>query len=59
LLSSFGPIAEGNRVVSVATDRTIREVTSSLRGPLQWERKGERIEVQTPPINRVDVVILR
>ncbi len=46
-------------MVSVATDRPIREVTSSLRGPIQWERKGDRIEVQTPPITRVDVVILR
>ena len=43
----------------MATDRPIREVTSSLHGPLEWERKGNRIEVQTPPINRVDVVILR
>ena len=59
LLSSFGPVSEGNRVVSVATDRPIREVTSSLRGPLEWERKGDRIEVKTPPVNRVDVVILR
>ena len=61
LLSSFyhGPVAEEKRVLSVATDRPIREVTSSLHGPLEWERKGNRIEVQTPPINRVDVVILR
>lgn len=65
LLSSFlhsdyhGPLAEENRLLSVATDRPIREVTSSLHGPLEWERKGNRIEVQTPPINRVDVVILR
>jgi len=57
LLSSFyhGPVAEGKRVVSVATDRAIREVTSSLHGPLEWERKGDRIEVRSPPVNRVDV----
>ena len=59
LLSSFGPVPEGERIVSVATDRDVREVTSSLRGPLAWKRQGDRIEVRSPPIDRVDVITIR
>jgi hypothetical protein len=59
LLSSFGPVPEGERTVSVATDRDVREVTSSLRGRLEWKRQGDRIEVRTPPIDRVDVIMIR
>jgi len=59
LLSSFGPVPEGQRVLSVAADRDVREVKSSLHGPLEWKRQGDRIEVRSPPIDRVDVIMIR
>jgi hypothetical protein len=59
LLSAFGSVPEGERVVSVATDRDVLDVTSSLRGPLAWKRQGDRIEIRSPPIDRVDVIMIR
>jgi hypothetical protein len=59
LLSAFGPVPEGERVLSVAAGRAVREVASSLHGPLDWVREGERITVRVPPVDRVDVIILR
>jgi len=45
--------------LSVQTDRPIREAVSALRGPVEWKKIGDRIEIKTPPPDPVDVVILR
>jgi hypothetical protein len=45
--------------LSVQTDRPIREVTSALRGPVEWKREGDRIEIKAPPFDPVDVIILK
>jgi hypothetical protein len=60
LLAAFvkdGP--EGGCTLSVLPGREIREVVSGLHGPLAWERKGDRIEIKTPKLSPVDVIILR
>jgi len=44
--------------LSVQTDRPIREVTSVRRGPLEWKREGDRIEIKAPRLEPVDVVML-
>ena len=49
---------EGLRL-SVQTARPIREVRSALRGPLEWQRAGDRIEFKAPPLDPVDVIILQ
>ena len=60
MLASFGgPSPEGGSRLSVRTDRPIKEVASALRGPLEWSRAGDRIEIQTRRLEPVDVVILR
>jgi hypothetical protein len=45
----------------VQVDRPVREVLSSLHGPLKWELRDGRIEIQTPPPASftVDAVLLR
>ena len=43
----------------VRTDRKIKSVASGLHGPLKWTRKGDRIEIKTPQLKPVDVIILR
>ncbi len=47
--------------LSVRTDRNVREVLSGLRGPLKWQRVGDRIEIETPAPAEiaVDSVLLR
>lgn len=47
--------------LSVATERKVREVTSALHGPLQWEMRGGRVEIETPPPAKlvVETVIVR
>jgi hypothetical protein len=47
--------------LSVATERKVREVTSALHGPLKWELRAGRVEIETPPPAKlvVDTVILR
>jgi hypothetical protein len=45
--------------LSVQTDRPIREVSSVRRGPLEWKREGDRIEIKGPRLEPVDVVILK
>jgi hypothetical protein len=47
--------------LSVKVERPIREVTSALRGPLKWELRDGRIEIDTPaPADMVvDSIILR
>ena len=47
--------------LSVQVDRPVREVLSSLHGPLKWELRDGRIEIQTPPPASftVDAVLLR
>ena len=60
MLASFGgPSPEGGSLLSVQTDRPIKEVLSALRGPLEWKRVGERIEIKTRQLEPVDVVILK
>lgn len=47
--------------LSVQVDRPVKEVISALRGPLKWELRDGRIEIETPPPSEttVDAVILR
>lgn len=45
--------------LSVKTDRPIKEVSSALRGPLEWKRVGDRIEVKTLHLDPVDVIIFK
>ena len=47
--------------LSVLTDRKVREVTSALHGPLKWELREGRIEIETPPPGKfvVDTILLR
>ena len=60
MLASFaGPSPEGGSHLSVQTARPITEVVSALRGPLQWKRVDDRVEIKTPRLDPVDVVILK
>ena len=65
MLANFAPygteLAIEPTKLSVLTDRKITEVTSGLRGPLNWKRVGDRIEVVTPSPAEliVDTVILK
>lgn len=54
---SYAPGREAT--LRVETDRDVTEVTSTVRGALEWEREGDRIIVQCPVPEAVDVVILR
>lgn len=47
--------------LSVQTDRPVKAVTSALRGPLKWELREGRIEIETPPPAEivVDTILLR
>lgn len=47
--------------LSVQTARPIKQVTSALRGPLQWKQAGDRIEIEmtSPAELVVDAVILK
>ena len=47
--------------LSVKTERKVEEVRSALRGPLRWEMRDGRVEIQTPPPAEmtVDVILLR
>lgn len=59
-LASFGgPSPEAGSQLSVQTDRPIKEVTSALRGPLEWKKNGDRIEIKTRRLEPVDVIILK
>ncbi len=46
-------------IVKVQTDRPIKEVSTSYAGPLKFIREGDRIVVEVPMPNTVDVLILR
>ncbi|HYG76060.1 MAG TPA: hypothetical protein VEK08_13730 [Planctomycetota bacterium] len=60
MLASFGgPSPEGGSQLSVQTDRQVKEVFSALRGPLEWKRAGERIEIKTKRLEPVDVIVLK
>ncbi|MCY3021808.1 MAG: beta-galactosidase trimerization domain-containing protein [Planctomycetota bacterium] len=61
LLTDFGydKQPKDGVVLSVEPRREIRSVTSALKGPLPFERNGERVEVKVPVLEAVDVVILR
>ena len=55
----YGKQPKENVVLSVEPRREIKTVTSALRGPLEFERQGERLEIKVPYLEPVDVVILR
>lgn len=60
MLNDFGRDSpEEGSLLSIRTDRPIKEVISGLHGPLLWKRNGNRIEVTTKKLDPVDVVILR
>jgi hypothetical protein len=60
MLASYGgPSPEGGSMLSVQTDREVKEVRSALRGPLEWKRVGDRIEIKSARLEPVDVVILK
>ena len=59
LLNDFGRASKDGAILSVRTDRKIKEVVSGLRGPLEWKRQVDRIEVTTKALQPVDTVILR
>lgn len=59
MLASFGGPSPETGTLSVKTDRPIKDVQSALRGPLEWKRVGDRIEIKTLRLEPVDVVILR
>jgi hypothetical protein len=46
-------------VLTVQTDLPVKEVVSSLRGPLVWKREGDRIRVELAAPETVDVVMFR
>jgi len=54
---AFEPPAKGH--LSVATDRDVKSAASALRGPLKFEEKDGRVEVDVPKLDPVDVIILR
>jgi hypothetical protein len=45
--------------LAVTTARPVKEVVSTLRGPLVWKRDGDRVVVDCPVPETVDVIILR
>jgi hypothetical protein len=61
MLADFGDGKQPKEgaILSVEPRREIKSVTSALKGPLPFERKGERLEIKTPFLDPVDVVILR
>ncbi len=60
LLNDFGRAAPpAGSLLSVQTDREIRDVRSALHGPLEWKRVGDRIEAQVPPLVSVDAVVFK
>jgi hypothetical protein len=60
MLADFArPSRESNGVLSVQTDRPVKSVASALKGPLEWKRNGDRIDIVTPPLRPVDVIILK
>ncbi len=71
LLTNFGPASTDvadireappprkGDLLSVRLDRPVKSVESALRGPLEWQMKDGRVELRTPPMDPVDVVILR
>jgi hypothetical protein len=45
--------------LALACGREVREVISTMRGPLQWKKDGDRTVITCPVPEAVDVVILR
>jgi hypothetical protein len=45
--------------LTVQTDLPVKAAVSTLRGSLSWQREGDRIRVDVPAPETVDVVILR
>lgn len=59
LLTDYSYRPDREAVLTVKTDRAIKEVTSAMRGALKWERRGDRIMIEVPVPDPVDTVILR
>lgn len=51
--------AERAAVLTVQTDLPVKEVFSTLKGPLRWTREGDRIRVDLTTPETVDVVVMR
>jgi hypothetical protein len=45
--------------LSVKPTRPVKQVVSTRHGRLHWEKVGDRIEIEVPPYEPVDVIILR
>ena len=58
LMSDYSYDPGRDAVLSVRTDREIREVVSSMRGTLEWRREGDRIVIPAPVPDPVDVIAL-
>lgn len=54
---SYKPGTPG--ILTVRTDRQLKEVSASLAGPLKWKRNGDSIEIECPAPDALDAVILR
>jgi hypothetical protein len=60
MLADFSrPARDTNSLLSVKTDRPVKSVVSALKGPLEWKRNGDRIDIVTRPLKPVDVVIIQ
>jgi hypothetical protein len=46
-------------LLTLQTDLKPAEIFSTLHGPLQWQRKGDRLHIDVPVFETVDVVIIR
>ncbi len=51
--------ADRPTVLTVQTDVAVKEVVSTLRGPLKWTREGDRIRVEMTAPETVDVVMFK
>jgi hypothetical protein len=51
--------ADRPTVLTVQTDVAVKEVVSTLRGPLKWTREGDRIRVELTAPETVDVVMFK
>jgi hypothetical protein len=54
---SYAPGREATLVVR--TGREVKDVVASHGGRLEWKREGDRIVIQAPVPDPVDVIVLR
>ena len=59
LVNDFSWAPGTEAVLRVRTDRKVKEVTASLRGPLEWTREGDHIVIPFPVPEPVDAVLIR